>query len=126
LAHERPRGGQRSGSVRAMLRSITMRDVLNWSNLLGGAIGGVASWLFVDFVARPIRRFRQMQAEIIERVHYFDNLPTHDRGADLGDDGERAAEAMNTLRQLGARMLSFAATETTATWLMGRGMPCHW
>jgi len=41
---------------------------LSWSNLFGGAIGGIASWFFVDFVTRPIRHFRQMRAEIFERI----------------------------------------------------------
>jgi hypothetical protein len=92
---------------------------LSWSNLFGGAIGGIASWFFVDFVTRPIRHFRQMRAEIFERIQYYDNLPVHDRGTALeGDEGKRAEEAMKTLRQLGARMLSFAATETTVVRLI--------
>lgn len=98
-----------------------MRDVLSWSSLLGGAIGGIASWFFVDFITRPIRHFRQMRAEIFERIQYYGNLPVHERGTVFeGNEGERAEEAMKTLRQLGARMLSFAATETTAMWLIQR------
>jgi hypothetical protein len=97
-----------------------MRDVLNWSGLLGGAIGGIASWFFVDFIARPVRHFRQMRAEIYECMQYYGNVPAHELGTvfEGSDKGERAEEAMKTLRQLGARMLSFAATESTAMWLI--------
>jgi hypothetical protein len=99
-----------------------MRDVLSWSSLLSGAIGGIASWFFVDFITRPIRHFLQMRAEIFARIQYYGNLPVHERGAVLeGNEGEGAEEAMKTLRQLGARMLSFAATETTAMWLIQQG-----
>jgi hypothetical protein len=98
-----------------------MRDVLSWSSLLGGIIGGIASWFFVDFITRPIRQFRQMRAEIFERIQYYGNLPVHDRGTVLeGNEGERAEEAMKILRELGVRMLSFAATETIAMWLIQR------
>jgi hypothetical protein len=94
---------------------------LSWSSLLGGAIGGIASWLFVDFITRPIRHFRQMRAEIFERIQYYGNLPVRERGTILEDnEGERAEEAMKNLRQLGVQMLSFAATETTAMWLSQR------
>jgi hypothetical protein len=96
-----------------------MRDVLSWSSLLGGVIGGIASWLFVDFITRPIHHFRQMRAEIFERIQYYDNLPVRERGTILEDsEGERAEEAMKNLRQLGVQMLSFAATETIAMWLI--------
>jgi hypothetical protein len=49
-------------------------------------------------------------------MQYYGNLPAHKRGTvfEGSDKGERAEEAMKTLRQLGARMLSFAATETAA------------
>jgi hypothetical protein len=96
-----------------------MRDILNWSSLLGGGIGGIASWFFVDFIARPIRHFRQMRAEIYERMQYYDNVRAHEPGAALeGIEGEKAEEAMKTLRQLGTRMQAFAATESTAMWLI--------
>jgi hypothetical protein len=96
-----------------------MRDILNWSSLVSGAIGGIASWFFVDFIARPISHFRQIRAEIFEYVQYYSNLPAHERGTVLqGDQGGRADEAVKTLRQLGTRMLSFAATETPALWLI--------
>ncbi len=57
-----------------------MRDILNWSSLLGGGIGGIASWFFVDFIARPIRHFRQMRAEIYERMQYYGNVRVHEPG----------------------------------------------
>jgi hypothetical protein len=95
-----------------------MRDVLSWSSLLGGAIGGIATWFFVDFITRPIRRFRKMRAEIYERIQYYGNLPVHERGTVFEDnEGDRAEEAMKTL---GVGMLSFAATETMAMWLIQR------
>jgi hypothetical protein len=93
-------------------------EILNWSNLLGGTIVGAATWFFADFFVRPIRRFWQIRAEIVERMNLFGNLPTHERGADLKADAERAEETMNTFRQLGGRMLSFATTETIAMWLV--------
>jgi hypothetical protein len=96
-----------------------MGDILNWSNLLGGAIGGIATWLFVDFVTRPLRQFYQMRAEIFERIQYYGNLPTHEPGASLETgEAERAIEAMNALRQLSTRIMSFAATEAPAVWLL--------
>jgi hypothetical protein len=96
-----------------------MGGILNWSNLLGGAIGGIATWLFVDFVTRPLRQFYQMRAEIFERIQYYGNLPTHEPGASLETgEAERPIEAMNALRQLSTRMMSFAATEAPAVWLL--------
>jgi hypothetical protein len=56
-------------------------EILNWSNLLGGTIVGAATWFFADFFVR--RRFWQIRAEIVERMTFFGNLPTHERGADL-------------------------------------------
>src|SRR5262245_11592300 len=96
-----------------------MGEILNWSNLLGGAIGGLATWLCSDFVARPMRRFYQMRAEIFERIQFYGNLPTYEPGTSLDtNEAQRAIEAMNALRQLSTRMMSFAATEVTAVWLL--------
>jgi hypothetical protein len=41
-------------------------------------------------LARPIRRFWQMQAEVIEGINFFGNLPTYERGTDLGADAASA------------------------------------
>jgi hypothetical protein len=107
-----------SGTERKKLAARMKGVILNWSSLLGGAIVGAATWFFADFFVRPIRRFWQMRAESVERINFFGNLLTHERGAGLGADAERTAEAMNTLRELGTRMLSFATTETLVVRLL--------
>src|SRR5258708_23640769 len=52
-------------------------------------------------------------------MKYEDNVGALGRGAALeGIEGEKAEEAMKTRRQLGTRMQAFAATESTAMWLI--------
>jgi hypothetical protein len=94
-------------------------------SLLAGAIGAAIGWVALEFVARPIRRFYDLRAEIIQKMAQYGNLRA--RYKETEADGiieaapplrptELAAleEAQIAIRDLATRMRAFAYNEMLA------------
>ena len=86
-------------------------------------------WVALEFVARPIRRFYDLRAEIIQTMAQYGNLRAqtteHPNGSVTvnvppltGTELAVLDEARRAIRGLAARMRSFAYGETIAHWLL--------
>jgi hypothetical protein len=102
-----------------------------WEPLLSTARGMFAaagSWVALEFVGRPYRKFLDLRGEIIRRVTEIANVkpayrPNPDKPVDFfnevlsHDEIKRLREAESMLRDLASQMSAFATNETAARWL---------
>jgi hypothetical protein len=106
-----------------------MAASVDLASLFWGVVGGGATWLFTDFVARPIARGRALVEEVLivtgmyeslpaERVEPRDSQPfgaTHTEVHILTDkDKARLEKARQEMRHLGVRLEAFARTQPVA------------
>jgi hypothetical protein len=98
-------------------------------SLLAGAIGAGIGWVLLEFVARPIRRFYDLRAEIIQKMAQYGNVRARYKETDTEgfleespplSPTELAAleEAQLAIRDLATRMRAFAYNETLAQWVL--------
>lgn len=92
-------------------------------SLLAGAIAAGLGWAATEFLARPIRRFYDLRAEIIQKMAEYGNVRARFKQTDNGveeytslstQESTRLEEAQRAIRELGARMRAFAYNETFA------------
>jgi hypothetical protein len=97
-------------------------------SLLAGAIAAGLGWSTTEFLARPIRRFYDLRAEIIQKMAEYAKLRARFKQTDNGveeytslsaQESARLEEAQQTFRELGARMRAFAYNETFASRVIG-------
>jgi len=64
-----------------------------WLVLGLGMIGGILSWLAIEWVGRPIAAFLALRGSVIEELHFYANV-------DAGSPPKIREEARNRLRRL--------------------------
>jgi hypothetical protein len=90
-------------------------------SLLAGAIGAAIGWALLEFIARPIRRFYDLRAEIIVRARYKerDTEGFIEETPPLSPtELATLEEAQLAIRDLATRMRAFAYNEILAQWVL--------
>src|SRR5215211_5755784 len=81
-------------------------------SLLAGAAGAALGWIMLEFVGRPIRRFYDLRGEVINTMAAHADLRA--RHGELSASGIAELQVKDELRDLAARLRSFAHNEAFA------------
>jgi hypothetical protein len=98
-------------------------------SLIVAAIGAGLGWAATEFLARPIRRFYDLRAEIIQKMAQYDNVRASFKQTQTGDVEETMPplnpeelallrEGQAVMRDLAARMRAFTYNEILARFLL--------
>ena len=95
--------------------------VSSFFGFLGGLVGGFIAWIFTEFLAMPIKRFRQLRNDVAEALAlYEDEAWRFDHGEEDPPNNEWFGKRKEKYEVIGAALMGFANSQRCVTRIL-----CH-